>query len=42
VLLIGLASTSNWARATARRTRELLIVEPEEGKVHDRDSAAVS
>jgi len=41
VLLIGLASTSNWARATARRTRELLIVEPEEGKVHDRDSAAV-
>jgi len=41
VVLIGLASTSNWARATARRTRELLIVEPEEGKVHDRDSAAV-
>ncbi len=25
VLLIGLASTSGWARATARRTRELLI-----------------
>jgi EmrB/QacA subfamily drug resistance transporter len=42
VLLIGLASTSNWARATGRRTRELLIVEPEEGKVHDRDSAIVS
>ena len=42
VLLLGVASTSGWARATAQRTRELLIVEPEEGAVHDRDSAAVS
>jgi hypothetical protein len=42
VLLLGLASTSGWARATAQRTRELLIAEPEEGAVRDRDSAAVS
>ena len=42
VLLLGVASTSGWARATAQRTRELLIAEPEEGTVHDRDSAAVS
>ena len=41
VLLIGLASTSGWARATARRTRELLIASPEEGNVRDRDSAPV-
>ncbi|HEX4290159.1 MAG TPA: MFS transporter [Trebonia sp.] len=41
VLLIGLASTSGWARATARRTRELLITEPEEGALRDRDSAPV-
>jgi sugar phosphate permease len=42
VLLLGVASTSGWARATAQRTRELLIVEPEEGAVHGRNSAAVS
>src|SRR5580692_11417347 len=42
VLLLGVVSTSGWARATAQRTRELLIVEPEEGAVHGRDSAAVS
>ena len=42
VLLLGLASTSGWARATAQRTRELLIAEPEEGAVHGRDSAVVS
>jgi len=42
VLLLGLASTSGWARATAQRTREKLIAEPEEGQVYDRDSAAVS
>jgi EmrB/QacA subfamily drug resistance transporter len=42
VLLLGLTSTSGWARATAQRTRELLIAEPEEGAVHGRDSAAVS
>ena len=42
VLLLGLASTSGWARATAQRTREQLIAEPEEGAVHGRDSAAVS
>src|ERR1700678_2691726 len=40
VLLLGLASTSGWARATAQRTREKLIAEPEEGQVHDRASAA--
>jgi MFS family permease len=42
VLLVGLASTSGWARGTAERTRDKLIVEPEERNVHDRDSAAVS
>jgi hypothetical protein len=42
VLLIGLASTSGWARGTAQRTREPLIAEPEEGNVRGRDSAAVS
>ena len=42
VLLVGVASTSGWARATAQRTREMLIAEPEEGEVHGRDSAAVS
>jgi MFS family permease len=42
VLLLGVASTSGWARATAQRTRELLIAEPEEGAVRDRDSAALS
>jgi len=39
VLLIGLASTSGWARATAQRTRATLIGEPEEGNVHGRDRA---
>jgi EmrB/QacA subfamily drug resistance transporter len=39
VLLLGLASTSGWARATAQRTREVLIASPEEGNVGDRDSA---
>jgi MFS family permease len=39
VLLIGLASTSGWARATAQRTRELLIASPEEGNVRDRACA---
>ena len=42
VLLLGVASTSGWARATALRTRELLIAEPEEGAVYGRDSADVS
>ena len=41
LLLIGLASTSGWAAATAQRTRALLIAEPEEGNVHGRDSAPV-
>ena len=41
VLVLGVASTSGWARATAQRTRELLIAGPEEGRVHDRDSAVV-
>jgi MFS family permease len=36
VLLIGLASTSEWARGTAQRTRALLMAEPEEGNVHGR------
>jgi EmrB/QacA subfamily drug resistance transporter len=40
VLLIGLASTSGWARATAHRTRELLVAQSEEGNVHGRDTAA--
>jgi hypothetical protein len=39
VLLIGVASTSGWAGATAQRTRAQLITEPEEGKVHGRDAA---
>jgi len=42
VLLVGVASTSAWARRTAQRTSGLLIAEPEEGIVHGRDSAAVS
>ena len=41
VLLVGLASTSGWARATAQRTRELLMASPEEGNARDRDSAPV-
>ena len=41
VLVLGVASTSGWARATAKRTRELLIADPEEGNARGRDSAAV-
>ena len=41
VLLLGVASTGSWAHATAQRTRELLVADPEVDKVHGRDSAAV-
>jgi EmrB/QacA subfamily drug resistance transporter len=40
VLLIGVASTSRWARRSGERTRDLLIAEPEENTAHDRDCAA--
>jgi MFS family permease len=42
VLLIGVASTSRWARRSGQRTYDLLIADPEEGTAHDRDSAAVA
>jgi EmrB/QacA subfamily drug resistance transporter len=42
VLVIGVASTSRWARRSAQRTRDLLIAEPEEATAHDRASATAA
>jgi EmrB/QacA subfamily drug resistance transporter len=40
--LIGVASTGRWAARSAQRTRDLLIAEPEENTVHDRESATAA